>query len=120
MNAPSHARTLLIGAILCTPAAAFAHGQGGHASAGSGGGRPMHPFALRTGVSIPLGPRVRPLETSPRNVESLPGNRLIEGISAPRTLEATPPVPTPASDFDPLRRRRVALPAPAPAPPAEI
>jgi hypothetical protein len=110
VNAPFHARTLLIGAILCTPAAAFAHGQGGHAALGPAGVRPMRPFTLRTGVSLPLGPRARANEGAPRNAE--PGNHLIEGVSGPRTIETSPPVPTPASDFDPLRRRRVALPAP--------
>jgi hypothetical protein len=42
---------------------------------------------------------------------------LLEGISNPRSSEMTP-APVPTSDFDPLRRRRIALPAAAP--PAEI
>ena len=117
MNPSSHAGSLIIGAVLCVPVAALAHGQAPRGAAVPGHAAPSRPFTLRAGVSVPLGPRVRGTESSPRNAGGAPGGRLLEGISNPRSSEMTP-APVPTSDFDPLRRRRVALPA-AP-PPAEI
>ncbi len=111
MDARSHARSfIIVGAIFCAPAAALAHGQPGQVSGLAGHGRPL---MLHTGVSVPLGPRVRAPEPGSRGQEGSPG-RLIEGISNPHGIESAP-APTPSSDFDPLKRRRIALPAPAPA-----
>ncbi len=119
MEASSHALSyMLCGALLCAPAAALAHGQAPGPVGAAGHSGSARPFTLRSGVSIPLGPHLRGAEPGARGGEGAPGSRLIEGISAPHSLE-TAPAPTPASDFDPLKRRRIALPLPAP-PPAEI
>lgn len=112
MNATSHATGLIIGAVLCVPVVALAHGQAARGTAVPGHAAPSRPFTLRTGVSVPLGPRVRGPESAPRNGEGSPGGRLLEGSSNPGSSEMTP-APAPTSDFDPLRRRRLALPAAA-------
>jgi hypothetical protein len=114
VDARSHARTIIIvGAIFCAPAAALAHGQHGQVSGLSGHASTGRPLTLHTGVSVPLGPHARGAEQGAHGPEGTPG-RLIEGISNPHGPEIAP-VPTPSSDFDPLKRRRIALPVPAPA-----
>jgi hypothetical protein len=133
VDVPSTACAAAIGVLLCAPAAALAHGSAAPTPAGLGRAASARPFALRANASIQLAPRVRGAEAGSRSQAGAAGRRLIEGISnphggdaAPRSLELiprsvepparnveTPPAPTPGSDFDPLKRRRIALPAPS-------
>ncbi len=117
MNASPCARFLVIGALLCSPGVACAHGSS-HLPAAPGRQSAARPFGGRPAFSIPLGPHVRGPEAGARGGEAPGSGRLIESIPNPHA-GGLPPLPTPPSDFDPLKRRRMALPPAASAAPAE-
>lgn len=117
MSASRYARFLVIGVLLCSPGIACAHVGSRFPAALSRQGA-VRPSGGRPGISIPLGPHVRGPEAGARGGDGTAGGRLILSIPNPHA-GGLAPLPTPSSDFDPLKRRRVALPATAPALPAD-
>jgi hypothetical protein len=110
-------RFFIFGAILCSPAAAWAHGPGGAAGGGvpgvAGHAAFAHPPVARPNVSLPLGTRARSVEAGTRGTEGATPARLIDGNSNQRGIDAAPS-PKASPEYDPLKRRHLALPAPAP------